>query len=165
MASPALRPRNGRRRISLAKLTQTAYHMCGTLITPIVPAPVSVALYTFSTIKEQLRWRADEKISFNTSGRLFNDSSCFVFLKYRPYKSCQFTSYRHRHFTRHLSAISKVPIAFSKPLSSSISNIYRPLRLTVSSFPQGFAYVTRVPILPGNFNQDPPYPFIASPSY
>ena len=37
------------------------YHIGETPSAPIVPAPFSVTLYTFSTIKEQLRWRADEK--------------------------------------------------------------------------------------------------------
>ena len=130
---------------------------------PIVPAPVCAALNIFSSIKEQLRWRADEKNLFRSSGRLFTAFPCFVFLKYRPYKSRQFTRNRHRHFTGHLAAMRKVPVAFSKPLSSSISNIDHPLRLIFSSFSQCFANVARMPIVPGNFHQNPSYPFIASP--
>ena len=138
--------------------------MCETHIAPSCPH-LLVPPYTFSTIKEQLRWRADEKIFFNPSSRPFHLFSCFVFFEYRPYKSCQFTSYRHRHFTRHLAAISKVPIAFSKPLAGSVSNIYRPLWLAASSFSQGFAYITRMPVMPSSLHQYPSDPLVAGPGY
>ena len=104
-----------------------------------------------------------KKYLFNPSGRLFNMFPGFVFLKYRPDKSRQFTRNRHCHFTRHLAAMRKMSIAFSKPLSGSISNIDHPLRLIFSSFSQGFADVAGMPIVPGNFHQNPSHPFIASP--
>ena len=126
---------------------------------PIVPAPVCAALNIFSSIKEQFRWRADEK---TPSGRRLNNSSCFIFPQYRPDKSCQFTRDRHRHFTGHFAAMHQMPIAFSKPLSSSVGYIDDPLRLPVSSFPQCFADVAGMSIVPGNFHQNPPNSFIAS---